>query len=123
MRECTSLRHLICGGEALPPSLAQRFQQVLPHAHLHNLYGPTEATVACTGASDVLARCKLLPVVLPIVAGYELLGLTDSSRRPGRHLLSSRAGWQCPLGSRWQTAARTCWTPSCSWCRWVCRAS
>ena len=54
MRECTSLRHLICGGEALPPSLAERFQQVLPHVHLHNLYGPTEATVACTGASESL---------------------------------------------------------------------
>ena len=50
MHACTKLRHLICGGEALPPPVASRFQQVLPSAHLHNLYGPTEATVACTGA-------------------------------------------------------------------------
>ena len=50
MRACIKLRHLICGGEALPPPVAARFQQVLPNAHLHNLYGPTEATVACTGA-------------------------------------------------------------------------
>lgn len=53
MRACTKLRHLICGGEALPPPVAARFQQVLANAHLHNLYGPTEATVACTGADHL----------------------------------------------------------------------
>ena len=56
MRACTKLRHLICGGEALPPPVTARFQQVLPNAHLHNLYGPTEATVACTGAD-----CHFVP--------------------------------------------------------------
>ena len=54
MRACTKLRHLICGGEALPPPVTARFQQILPNAHLHNLYGPTEATVACTGAFFLL---------------------------------------------------------------------
>ena len=57
MRACTKLRHLICGGEALPAPVAARFPQVLPNAHLHNLYGPTEATVACIGAS--LDACEL----------------------------------------------------------------
>ena len=47
----SALRHLICGGEALPPALAASVARVLPHAHLHNLYGPTEATVACIGES------------------------------------------------------------------------
>ena len=46
-----ALRHLICGGEALPPALASRVARVLPNAYLHNLYGPTEATVACVGES------------------------------------------------------------------------
>jgi amino acid adenylation domain-containing protein len=45
---CTSLRRVVCSGEALPAALAQRFQQQLPGVELHNLYGPTEATVEVT---------------------------------------------------------------------------
>ncbi|MDO9141435.1 MAG: amino acid adenylation domain-containing protein [Methylobacter sp.] len=41
---CTSLKRVICSGEALPADLVTRFQQKLP-AELHNLYGPTEASV------------------------------------------------------------------------------
>ena len=47
---CTALRHVLVGGEALPPVLAARFGQRLPNAHLHNAYGPTETTVDATGA-------------------------------------------------------------------------
>ena len=46
---CSSLRHVLVGGEALPPVLAARFGQRLPNAHLHNAYGPTETTVDATG--------------------------------------------------------------------------
>ena len=46
---CTALRHVLVGGEALPPVLAARFRQRLPNAHLHNAYGPTETTVDATG--------------------------------------------------------------------------
>ncbi len=46
---CTALRHVLVGGEALPPVLASRFGQRLPNAHLHNAYGPTETTVDATG--------------------------------------------------------------------------
>ena len=46
---CTALRHVLVGGEALPPVLAARFGQRLPNAHLHNAYGPTETTVDATG--------------------------------------------------------------------------
>jgi non-ribosomal peptide synthetase component F len=49
MSACDALRHVLVGGEALPPALAARFQQRLPHAHLHNAYGPTETTVDATG--------------------------------------------------------------------------
>ncbi|WP_181809376.1 amino acid adenylation domain-containing protein, partial [Streptomyces shenzhenensis] len=41
---CTTLRRVICSGEALPQNLADRFHSVLG-AELHNLYGPTEASV------------------------------------------------------------------------------
>jgi amino acid adenylation domain-containing protein/thioester reductase-like protein len=44
VEHCTSLKRVICSGEALPADLVQRFQQKLP-AELHNLYGPTEASV------------------------------------------------------------------------------
>ncbi|MCH0538341.1 amino acid adenylation domain-containing protein [Streptomyces sp. MUM 203J] len=45
---CTSLRLVVCSGEALPADLARRFHRVLPAASLENLYGPTEASVDVT---------------------------------------------------------------------------
>ena len=50
MQACTSMRTIICGGEAMSPALVARCRQVLPQASLRNDYGPTEATIACTGA-------------------------------------------------------------------------
>jgi amino acid adenylation domain-containing protein len=41
---CTSLRRVICSGEALPRELARRFFSRVP-GELHNLYGPTEAAI------------------------------------------------------------------------------
>ncbi len=52
MPACKSMRHVLVGGEALPPALAACFQQRLPHTHLHNAYGPTETTVDATGESS-----------------------------------------------------------------------
>ncbi|TCP57971.1 amino acid adenylation domain-containing protein [Tumebacillus sp. BK434] len=43
----TALKHVFCGGEALPLDLQTRFFQVLD-AGLHNLYGPTECTIDAT---------------------------------------------------------------------------
>ncbi|WP_410673602.1 amino acid adenylation domain-containing protein [Amycolatopsis sp. cmx-4-68] len=45
--EGTSLRRVLCSGEALPPDAVVQFGQVLD-AELHNLYGPTEASVDVT---------------------------------------------------------------------------
>jgi amino acid adenylation domain-containing protein len=45
---CTSLREVICSGEALPAALQRRFFATLPSARLENLYGPTEAAVDVT---------------------------------------------------------------------------
>ncbi|KWB39651.1 non-ribosomal peptide synthetase [Burkholderia ubonensis] len=44
---CTSLRRVVCSGEALPYDLQQRFFERLD-ARLYNLYGPTEAAVDVT---------------------------------------------------------------------------
>ncbi|MFN0165015.1 MAG: non-ribosomal peptide synthetase [Bryobacteraceae bacterium] len=41
---CKSLRHIFCGGEALPTELGRRLGSILD-AELHNLYGPTEACI------------------------------------------------------------------------------
>ena len=45
---CTSLRRVICSGEALPVDLQQLFFKRLPWVELHNLYGPTEAAIDVT---------------------------------------------------------------------------
>ena len=45
---CSSLKRVICSGEALPYDLKERFYQKLEHTELHNLYGPTEAAVDVT---------------------------------------------------------------------------
>lgn len=47
LKECSSLRHVMCGGEPLPPSLIKRFHQKL-NAKLCNSYGPTEASIGVT---------------------------------------------------------------------------
>jgi amino acid adenylation domain-containing protein len=44
----SSLKHVVCGGEALPLETMQRFYE-RSTAALINLYGPTEASIACTG--------------------------------------------------------------------------
>jgi amino acid adenylation domain-containing protein/FkbH-like protein len=46
-KQCGSLRHVICSGEALPFDLQQQFFES-SSAQLHNLYGPTEAAVDVT---------------------------------------------------------------------------
>ncbi len=48
---CPTLTRMLCGGEALTPTLVRHFYEQLPHASLHNLYGPTEAAVNATAWS------------------------------------------------------------------------
>ncbi|HET6230939.1 MAG TPA: non-ribosomal peptide synthase/polyketide synthase, partial [Longimicrobiaceae bacterium] len=63
MDGCTSLRYVVCSGEALPAPLQDRFLARLPRTELHNLYGPTEAAV------DVTAwLCRAGDAVVPIGA-------------------------------------------------------
>jgi amino acid adenylation domain-containing protein len=45
---CRNLAQVVCSGEALLASLAQRFYEQLPDTDLYNLYGPTEAAIDVT---------------------------------------------------------------------------
>ncbi|WP_395350975.1 amino acid adenylation domain-containing protein [Variovorax sp. UC122_21] len=45
---CTSLRHIVCSGEALSAEAQNQVFARLPQARLHNLYGPTEAAIDVT---------------------------------------------------------------------------
>ena len=63
---CTSVKRVICSGEALPYALQKRFFSRL-EAELHNLYGPTEAAVdvthwACQRRSDR----QIVPIGRPV---------------------------------------------------------
>ncbi|BBI75884.2 hypothetical protein HAALTHF_51060n [Vreelandella aquamarina] len=44
----TRLKHIMCGGEAVPATLQQDVAECLDGAHLHDLYGPTETTIHVT---------------------------------------------------------------------------
>jgi len=46
--ECTSLRRLFSGGEALSHELQERVFQILPGTELFNLYGPAETAIDVT---------------------------------------------------------------------------
>ncbi|HLL45921.1 MAG TPA: amino acid adenylation domain-containing protein, partial [Longimicrobiaceae bacterium] len=55
--ECTSLRKVLCGGEALPGELYRRLSRLLPGTRLINLYGPAEccmnaATHVCEAGDE-----------------------------------------------------------------------
>ena len=78
---CAALRHVFCGGEALPPDLVARFVERLPWAALHNLYGPTEVAIdaACwTCTRDETQRT--VPIGRPI-ANTEIY-LLDAHGQP-----------------------------------------
>jgi len=46
--DCSDLRRLFLGGEALTPELVTRIKDVLPSLSVFNLYGPTEVTIDST---------------------------------------------------------------------------
>ncbi|WP_338861871.1 amino acid adenylation domain-containing protein (plasmid) [Mycetohabitans rhizoxinica] len=48
VQHCTSVKRLICSGEALPGASVRLCQTLLPGAQLYNLYGPTEAAIDVT---------------------------------------------------------------------------
>ncbi|MCA0401875.1 MAG: amino acid adenylation domain-containing protein, partial [Proteobacteria bacterium] len=52
--QCHALRHVICGGQALPPALVAKSRAIVPRAKVHNQYGPSEASV-CAAAAEAPA--------------------------------------------------------------------
>jgi amino acid adenylation domain-containing protein len=66
LEACSSLKRVICSGEALPFQLQQRFFARL-RADLHNLYGPTEAAVDVTfWRCDPRDERQVVPIGRPI---------------------------------------------------------
>jgi amino acid adenylation domain-containing protein len=66
LERLTSLRRVICSGEALSRELQQRFHTRL-QAELHNLYGPTEAAVDVTAwAVEPDSERRNIPIGKPI---------------------------------------------------------
>jgi amino acid adenylation domain-containing protein len=62
IEQCSSLRRVICSGEAFSSELQQRFFE-RSMAALHNLYGPTEASIDVTAWE---CRAEKAPVAVPI---------------------------------------------------------
>ncbi|MET0266306.1 MAG: amino acid adenylation domain-containing protein, partial [Duganella sp.] len=65
---CSSLRRIVCSGEALPAELQARVFACLPQAALYNLYGPTEAAIDVTHWTCVDDGGASVPIGAPIAA-------------------------------------------------------
>ena len=64
---CSSLRQVVCSGEALSSALQNRFFERLPHVELANLYGPTEAAVDVTSWNcERVTERQTVPIGKPI---------------------------------------------------------
>jgi amino acid adenylation domain-containing protein len=80
IEECQSLRHLFCGGEALPATLSDKFFAV-SEAELHNLYGPTEATIEVAfWTCERGAQKRVVPIGRPI--SNTQIYVLDERQRP-----------------------------------------
>lgn len=80
VRGCSSLKRVICSGEALPYELQERFFELL-NVELHNLYGPTEAAVDVTyWACQQSSQIKVVPIGRP-VANTQIY-ILDSNLHP-----------------------------------------
>ena len=78
--ECTSVKRVICSGEALSADLQERLFDTLP-AELHNLYGPTEAAIDVTyWACDRDQPRSTVPIGRP-VANTQIY-IVDSQGQP-----------------------------------------
>jgi|GEM_PF-770970 len=60
--ECSSLRRIICSGEALPAELTEKVLTSARDCQLHNLYGPTEAAIDVTYWQSELPVGKRIPI-------------------------------------------------------------
>ncbi|MFC4314150.1 non-ribosomal peptide synthase/polyketide synthase [Steroidobacter flavus] len=63
---CSSLRRMICSGEALPVDLQRQVFSRLPQVTLDNFYGPTEAAIEVTYFRCAEERRHSVPIGRPI---------------------------------------------------------
>ncbi|AKT41198.1 hybrid non-ribosomal peptide synthetase/type I polyketide synthase [Chondromyces crocatus] len=75
---CRSLARIVCSGEALPVTLAERCLSRL-QVDLHNLYGPTEAAVDVSAWACAAGETRRVPIGRPI-ANIQLYVLDRSGR-------------------------------------------
>ena len=66
VESCTSLKRVVCSGEALPAELAAQTLKRLPQTGLYNLYGPTEAAIDVTHWTCTLDDHLSVPIGQPI---------------------------------------------------------
>jgi amino acid adenylation domain-containing protein len=78
---CTTLKRMICSGEALSYEVQERFFERFNSAELHNLYGPTEAAVDVTyWACRRGGKREAVPIGRPI-ANIQMY-ILDEQRKP-----------------------------------------
>ncbi len=78
--ECTSLKRVFCGGEALSAEVVESFRQKL-NAQLINLYGPTEASIDATSQTvDELPAERIVSLGKPLE--NMRVYLLDSEQQP-----------------------------------------
>ncbi|WP_438826902.1 non-ribosomal peptide synthase/polyketide synthase [Pseudomonas syringae] len=64
---CSTLKRVLCSGEALPHALQLQGQAHFPKSELHNLYGPTEAAIDVTAWHYVAEQdIGIVPIGRPI---------------------------------------------------------
>ncbi|MBV7545452.1 non-ribosomal peptide synthetase [Pseudomonas sp. PDM26] len=78
--ECTSLRRVFSGGEALSAELRNRVLALLPAVQLHNRYGPTETAINVTHWHCSSADGERSPIGRPL--GNVICRVLDSDLNP-----------------------------------------
>ncbi|WP_073527065.1 non-ribosomal peptide synthetase [Pseudomonas fluorescens] len=78
--ECTSLRRVFSGGEALPAELRNRVLARLPAVQLHNRYGPTETAINVTHWQCAASDGERSPIGRPL--GNVICRVLDEQLNP-----------------------------------------
>ncbi|PXW79656.1 amino acid adenylation domain-containing protein, partial [Nitrosomonas sp. Nm84] len=79
---CSSLRQIICSGEALQWEMQEAVFRQLPSAKLYNLYGPTEAAIDVTHWTCRDEASGNIPIGQPIAATQTYILDTDLNPTP-----------------------------------------
>lgn len=96
-----SIRYSLFCGEALPATVAEKWQEAAPNSIVENLYGPTEATIAITqyrwdkDKSPAKCRNGLVPIG-EIFTGQNFCIIGED----GKLVNDGEAGELCLLGSQ-----------------------